>query len=233
MLRRVVTVFACAACFAAVAFVSPACGKKGGVPTCQGENPSEGNTDECNSCVDSSCSSQVSDVDDKCSDFVSCYEGCQCSDESCIMGCEAKVTQNADCETAAGSFEQCLEANCHDPCTAESGSGTTTSTGSNTTSTGSNTTSTGTSGGNTTVSCNMSASMTCVEYKNVSASVATSYQQECTAGGGQVMDCSGTGLVGCCDIPGSVETDVCYYSGDASGFESACSQSGGTWSTTP
>jgi hypothetical protein len=42
--------------------------------------------------------------------------------------------------------------------------------------------------------------------------------------------CASAGLGGCCTTPSAT---ICYYGDGTSSLQSACTQAGGTWGTTP
>ena len=114
---------AAAAAFAVLAACSSSSNGKGGgsVPSCQGATQSTGaGSAACNSCLESSCSSQISAVEGACSSYVTCYEGCQCSDLTCIEGCEADLMQGS-CPSADQSLTTCLSQSCGTQCNGSSG----------------------------------------------------------------------------------------------------------------
>ncbi len=81
-------------------------------------------------------------------------------------------------------------------------------------------------------SCNMSASGTCQELP-IFPYYAMQAKSDCMqAGGVPVTSCPTADLIGCCTYP--VAGGACYYSNaTAPTTQSACTQNGGTWSTTP
>jgi hypothetical protein len=99
---------------------------KGGsnVPTCQGATQGTGSgSDACNSCVESSCGSQISAAESACSSYFSCYSACQCSDYQCIAGCVSNITSS--CETPFMAVDTCLTSSCAAECnTASTDAGT-------------------------------------------------------------------------------------------------------------
>ena len=77
--------------------------------------------------------------------------------------------------------------------------------------------------------------MTCSQV-SVPASEASAEMQSCMSGGGTPgTSCPTAGLAGCCTVTsGGVSAEACYYmAASASQDQSACTSSGGTWSTTP
>jgi hypothetical protein len=94
---------------------SKSASKGGSLPTCQGAQPSSGsNSAACTSCVESSCSSDLSSVESACSAYLGCYSGCQCSDGQCIANCQSQVTSN--CESALTAGSSCEAQNCPSQC---------------------------------------------------------------------------------------------------------------------
>ena len=81
-------------------------------------------------------------------------------------------------------------------------------------------------------SCNMSASGTCQELP-IFPYYAMQSKSDCMqAGGTPVAACPTAGLIGCCTHP--VAGGTCYYpNASAPTTQAACTQQGGTWSTTP
>jgi hypothetical protein len=80
--------------------------------------------------------------------------------------------------------------------------------------------------------CNMSASGTCQELP-IYPYYAMQEKSDCMqAGGTPVASCPTAGLIGCCTHP--VAGGTCYYpNASAPTTQAACTQEGGTWSTTP
>jgi hypothetical protein len=122
--------FAAAACTAVFAVVV-ACsnsgtngggGTGGGAtpPTCQGATGSTGaGSSACNSCLESSCSPDLSSEQTNCGAYVTCYEGCQCSDTACLTGCLAKI--DSTCQSADGILTACLLQYCSSECASTTG----------------------------------------------------------------------------------------------------------------
>lgn len=82
-------------------------------------------------------------------------------------------------------------------------------------------------GGNATAACTIDD--TCTK-QTVPASAADQVKGACEMGGGVASDaCASKGVVGCCTVSG---TEICSYK-DGGISEDDCSQTGGTWSTTP
>lgn len=101
---------------------SSSASSSGGIPQCQGGSSSGGSSAACDSCIESSCSSQLSTVLSACSAYISCYEGCQCTDVTCLSGCQAQIQSNTACQQAVGPLESCEQSSCLSPCTTTSGS---------------------------------------------------------------------------------------------------------------
>jgi len=103
-------------CLAPALFAACSSGS-GGVtlPSCKGSG--EGMLSAaCQSCVTSSCASQVSGQESACGTYNACYEACQCNDTSCLSGCMSKAT--SACQQALAQFGVCLESSCKTECSA-------------------------------------------------------------------------------------------------------------------
>jgi hypothetical protein len=86
-----------------------------GVPSCQGASASTGpGSTACNSCLQTSCGSQIGAVQSGCGAYVACYDGCQCSDLNCISGCLGKI--DSTCQNSYGPLVSCLSQSCATPC---------------------------------------------------------------------------------------------------------------------
>jgi hypothetical protein len=94
---------------------SSSSGGGSGLPSCQGAAGTTGaGSATCNSCVTSSCGSQVSSVKSACGAYLSCYQGCQCTDNTCLQGCLGKI--DGTCQNAFGPLMTCLDQSCRTEC---------------------------------------------------------------------------------------------------------------------
>ena len=78
--------------------------------------------------------------------------------------------------------------------------------------------------------------MSCGELKNAKSQQVSDFTTECHSVNGTVSElCPPANLVGCCAtvIPNFGTQVGCSYSGDATDLGSACTEQGGTFSTTP
>jgi hypothetical protein len=96
---------------------APGCSGNGsGVPQCMNPPATGGTSTTCANCLNSSCSSEVSQVDSACSGYVSCYDACDCSDDTCLENCQKQATSDSACEGALQSGLSCAEAKCTSAC---------------------------------------------------------------------------------------------------------------------
>jgi hypothetical protein len=91
------------------------------VLACQGSAGASGpGSTACNSCIETSCSSQLSAAESPCSAYLSCYASCQCMDGTCIDGCTAKAT--GSCANPFADVGACIGQSCATPCLGPSSS---------------------------------------------------------------------------------------------------------------
>ena len=196
---------------AAAVFACSSSSGGGGASACLQSSTSSA----CYSCTQQNCGSELSNAESACSDYLNCV--CAggsfnaCNEQSCsskiTSGC-ASALQNSSCSACTS---QC-----------SSGGQTCSSSSSGGGSGGGSGGSSGSSSGGGTGFCQS----TSVCISGLSSSTCS------TEGGTLVASCSTTNLVGCCKFSGS-SLEECYYAGTASSLQSACTQSNGTWSTSP
>ena len=201
----------------------PACGSSGSSSSSCTPPSSTNSTPACDTCVQSSCSSQYSEV--------------------CAANCQTNASSSA-CMKANGDVVDCILQNCSAQCDLnEETAGTGTGTGGATSSAGGASSSVGGSsaagassigtGGSTAGEehsyCYQMAEGTCTVTVAPAGYKAT-FDMACVSGGGTAPDsCPTAGLLGCCTIGGGVE--VCSYSSALT--QADCTAEGGTWSATP
>ncbi|HEY8091456.1 MAG TPA: hypothetical protein VIF09_26510, partial [Polyangiaceae bacterium] len=134
-----------AVCAVAAAFACSSSSSGGGGGNC---GYSQGGTTNqaCTSCVESSCSSQISTYNGACSDYSSCV--CSAgSNASALQACQSKASEGS-CPSAAQGVSSCVASKCSSQCNnSSSSSGGTSSSSGSASSSGSSSGSASSSGG--------------------------------------------------------------------------------------
>jgi hypothetical protein len=94
-------------------------------------------------------------------------------------------------------------------------------------------------GGSQSTACVITSggAQTCSQASNIDTATKNAENTECTEENGTVASsCPTASLDGCCQLTNNgngIKSTTCYYQNNAAAEQSACTQSGGTWSTTP
>jgi len=84
----------------------------GGI-TCQ--NPTT-QDQTCLTCINSSCSNDVSAVESECGSSISCGEACNCGDQSCSSKCKSGDDAGSACLGAGLGLAACISSMCKPQC---------------------------------------------------------------------------------------------------------------------
>jgi hypothetical protein len=214
----------------AIAWLGVACSSSsngGGPSSCFASDV----TGACNACVQSSCSEALSAASGACKDYLSCAcpGGSYDASQAMTATCQQALAEDS-CTTSVGTFEGCKAQHCAAACgiAVDAGSDGEVDAG------GVVATDGGSSGGGSVeFSCTKTtAGKVICTLGSVPAAQLHAAQQTCASGQGTSgTTCSTTGLAGCCKI--SVVSEACYYDAMPATDQGACTQQGGTWSTTP
>ena len=188
-------------------------------------------TAACVSCVESSCSTQYQAL----------------CNAHCNSGAAGSGQLSSDCSSAVQAVGECADQKCSVCVPDDTGASGSTGTGGTGNGTGGSGTATGGthSGGTTSSGGSSSGGTTSTSGTGRACTIggficnwypastpASAVDMQCTQSGGAISDhCASANLSGCCATPSAT---ICYYQmASSSALESACTQAGGTWGTTP